>query len=357
MKRHFIILLLIASLLQAGEPLVITKDSAATFYREFKRLTKEPHYVSPRFWLSCVGLSKDDLAKERAITGPHTAVAVHIFANASAADSIAANVAEFPVGAVIVKEKLRSGNGPDNLGQLVVGGIGGMVKRAKGYDPANGDWEFFYYTPGGEFTTGKLANCVDCHTGAKRDHIFIAWNLSRTPNGLETRIAYDEQIASPSPTPSRSSASQNPTQIRSVREALLTSWKQVQAIDHPLLANVSDAKPSFDEDAQGIRGARVSFIKNAVWSPKAAGPGPIDPHQPYLWVTADVWGKGLPAQPSTKTRSLRVGDTDYALEVRVVSSDPALASRVESILLRAFGKSVEPAASGQPLPPPSPPAL
>lgn len=169
MKRHIFILFSITSLLWAAEPLVITKDSVATFYREFKRLTTEPRYIAPLTAMLCRAPSKERLDKEQAITGPHAGVAVHIYANPSAADCIAANAAEFPVGSVIVKEKLgRNKEVPD---------IGGMVKRSKGYDPANGDWEFFFYTPGGEFTTGKLASCIDCHNGGKRDHVFSVWSL------------------------------------------------------------------------------------------------------------------------------------------------------------------------------------
>jgi len=170
MKRHFIILVSMTSLLWAAEPLVITKDSAATFYREFKRLTGEPRYIAPLTAALCRTPSKEQLDKEQAITGPHTRVAVHLYANSSAADSIAADATELPVGAIIVKEKLSSD-------QKSVTDIGGMVKRPKGYDPVNGDWEFFFYTPGGEFTTGRLAKFVDCHNGAKRDHVFSVWNL------------------------------------------------------------------------------------------------------------------------------------------------------------------------------------
>ena len=169
-SRHLILFLSAASLLSAAEPLVVTKDSAATFYRKFKRLTKEPRHVAPLTAGLCRTVTKDDLAREKAIAGPHTQHWVHIYANAGAAESIAAKGAEFPVGAVIVKEKLG-----EDLNSVT--GVGGMVKRTKGYDPANGDWEFFYYTPGGDFTTGKLANCIDCHKGGKRDHVFGVWKL------------------------------------------------------------------------------------------------------------------------------------------------------------------------------------
>ena len=170
-SSHLIILISAASILSAAEPPVITKDSAATFYREFKRLTPTPRLVAPLTAELCITPPKEMLDKEKAMTGPHHRHVIHIYANASAADSIAANEAKFPEGAVIVKEKLGDDAHP-------VTGIGGMVKRAKGYDPANGDWEFFFYTPGGDFTAGKLANCIDCHNGGKRDHVFSVWSLN-----------------------------------------------------------------------------------------------------------------------------------------------------------------------------------
>ena len=181
MKRHFIILLSTTSLLWTAEPLVITKDSATTFYQGFKRLTAEPRFVSPTISALCgtATIPKRVFDKERAINGPHAGVAVHIYANPPAADSIAANAAEFPVGAVIVKENLLvlAGPVPGLLGRPASAGIGGMVKRPKGYDPANGDWEFFFYSAEGQFSTGKLANCIDCHNGGKRDHVFSVRSL------------------------------------------------------------------------------------------------------------------------------------------------------------------------------------
>ena len=129
---------------------------------------------------------------------------------------------------------------------------------------------------------------------------------------------------------------QAPKQQQPIREALLAAWKKVQAIDHPLLAGVSDVKPSFDEDAQGIRGASVTYVKNAVWPAKGDGPVPIDAQQPYLWVQVSVWRHDIPGQPSPATRGIRVAGADYNLEVRVLASDVTLSSRVESVLLGAF---------------------
>ena len=172
LKWPVLILLSVTTVLWAAEPLVVTKDNAAIFYRKYQRLTPRPRYVGANINIPCAAPpTQEDIDRQRAKTGPHTGVFLHIYANPSAAAAIAAKEEQFPVGAVIVKEKL----GPD---EKSVAGIGGMIKRAEGYDAANGDWEFFFYTPGGDFTTGKVANCVDCHKNGKRDHVFNVWTLS-----------------------------------------------------------------------------------------------------------------------------------------------------------------------------------
>jgi hypothetical protein len=54
-----------------------------------------------------------------------------------------------------------------------------MIKRAKGYDPANGDWEYFFHDKAGKFTSGKLATCANCHNTAVQDHTFSVWRLTK----------------------------------------------------------------------------------------------------------------------------------------------------------------------------------
>jgi hypothetical protein len=48
-----------------------------------------------------------------------------------------------------------------------------MVKRAPGYDPAGGDWEYLVAAAGGQVEErGKLALCARCHAEAPHDHLF-----------------------------------------------------------------------------------------------------------------------------------------------------------------------------------------
>ena len=51
-----------------------------------------------------------------------------------------------------------------------------MVKRAPGYDPEHGDWEYFYFEDPAKIEQGKIQSCVRCHAGAKAtDHVFGTW--------------------------------------------------------------------------------------------------------------------------------------------------------------------------------------
>lgn len=75
----------------------------------------------------------------------------------------------YPVGSIIVKEKLpsKTSKSPELLTV--------MVKRQKGFNSANGDWEFLGLN--GTATKiegrGKLANCQSCHVSQKEnDYVY-----------------------------------------------------------------------------------------------------------------------------------------------------------------------------------------
>lgn len=76
---------------------------------------------------------------------------------------------KFPVGSVIVKEKL-----PDEQSRtpelLTV-----MIKQKKGFNPASGDWEYLVADGAGATVEarGKLQNCQTCHLANKEtDYVF-----------------------------------------------------------------------------------------------------------------------------------------------------------------------------------------
>jgi hypothetical protein len=85
----------------------------------------------------------------------------------------------FEVGAAIVKEKLVL----ESSGQHRLVARGLMIKRASGFDPTHGDWEFGYWEPGKELRRGDEAarNCGGCHASSSTDFVFLdgRWRFPR----------------------------------------------------------------------------------------------------------------------------------------------------------------------------------
>ncbi len=147
--------------------LVVTEANAPTFYRDFDRLTRQPRFVSAFMAMRCTTAtpSAQEIERERQTTGPHYRARVHLYANPIAVPTFETPGESFGVGSVIVKEKLGAKN--------EVTAVGGMIKRAPGYDADNGDWEYFYYGKPGEFDAGRIENCVACHAAARKtDHVY-----------------------------------------------------------------------------------------------------------------------------------------------------------------------------------------
>ena len=82
-----------------------------------------------------------------------------VFVTDNGAAAMKNEKATFPVGAVIVKEKLMTKDAKDSL--LFTG----MLKREKNYNPDCGDWEFFLVSGDGKTVTerGMLKSCIVCH--------------------------------------------------------------------------------------------------------------------------------------------------------------------------------------------------
>ncbi|HEX8309951.1 MAG TPA: hypothetical protein VF614_01460 [Chthoniobacteraceae bacterium] len=109
MKRILLLCSLAAATLFASEQPIstpVTERTAFTFYPTFKRLTDEPHHVAPLTAMLCTFPAPELIEREKAQTGPHYDARVHIYANPLAAEAVVRKQDAFPVGAVIVKEKL-----------------------------------------------------------------------------------------------------------------------------------------------------------------------------------------------------------------------------------------------------------
>jgi hypothetical protein len=65
---------------------------------------------------------------------------------------------------------------------MMLVGKGAMIKRAAGFDPSHGDWEFAYWEPSSGILDGptEAQSCGSCHAGANAtDYVFLdqSWRI------------------------------------------------------------------------------------------------------------------------------------------------------------------------------------
>jgi hypothetical protein len=133
-------------------------------YRSWTKVNTVPQLMPDRTAQLC--------ADVRAIQrkSPHDNKYLTVYVNELGRRAMLEQVApSFPEGSVIVKEKLAAKDS-DQPELMTV-----MIKRAKGFNPANGDWE--YMVVDGTGTTvqaqGNLENCQSCHSGRPgTDYVF-----------------------------------------------------------------------------------------------------------------------------------------------------------------------------------------
>lgn len=139
-----------------------TAEEVADTYHDLRLMTPEPVFVDPGLAALCAGPTPAQQREARDRSGPHAMAEINIYMNALAAEAFGRSEGRYPVGSIIVKEKSD-------------GDAGGMIKRAAGYDPKHGDWEYFFKDYGG-VEAGRIASCVQCHSGAATsDYVFGHW--------------------------------------------------------------------------------------------------------------------------------------------------------------------------------------
>ena len=150
-----VILLLILTLVVAvgGVTLAGMKHKPTPDAEQFWHyITKHNPYLGYQMWPGKSGFYKGQQ--------PHGAI-LRTFVNAKAYLAIGGMAGEFPPGSIIVKENYSP--------QLELAAVTTMYK-AKGYDPANGDWFWVKYGPRGEVQkAGKVKGCINCHSAKKNN--------------------------------------------------------------------------------------------------------------------------------------------------------------------------------------------
>lgn len=83
----------------------------------------------------------------------------HVYTNATARQPLLDGAADYPVGAVIVKSKLRDATATKPTLFTV------MTKMKDGYDPAHGNWEYAVVDGGSLriLARGRIDSCIACH--------------------------------------------------------------------------------------------------------------------------------------------------------------------------------------------------
>ncbi|HEY6167872.1 MAG TPA: cytochrome P460 family protein [Verrucomicrobiae bacterium] len=145
-------------------------------YPQWRTLLDAPMKVSLRSAVDCAG------APPHTGGSPHYVPFIQLYANPTAwTASWNSNTRTMPVGSMIVKEKL---DGTNRLGYAA------MHKRAPGFDPAHGDWEYTYFDSSLSNVTarGAIPSCRNCHENAREsDYLFRAYGrliaLSSNTNG------------------------------------------------------------------------------------------------------------------------------------------------------------------------------
>jgi len=82
-----------------------------------------------------------------------------------------------PVGTVVIKEKHLFPEVGESVRVDRPFAVAAMIKRASGYDPEHGDWEYAYQVnlpvKDKSLIQGKLANCIGCHQDVRnQDYLF-----------------------------------------------------------------------------------------------------------------------------------------------------------------------------------------
>ena len=139
-------------------------------YRAWKQINDKPEYIMSKLDMLCVGPTPEQIAAE-AKANPHARHYMVCYVNKIGEHAMMQEKhPHFPVGSIIVKEKLDEPSLTAHISLLTC-----MIKRNPGFDAAHNDWEYVVCDGGNKklAARGKLDNCGTCHTEAKdSDFVF-----------------------------------------------------------------------------------------------------------------------------------------------------------------------------------------
>jgi hypothetical protein len=124
----------------------------ATTSRQLTKITPHPLHMSQAVAILCAQTPFN-------APSPHLNKYFDVYISSAQALVIESGMGDYPVGCLILKRKYSDPDGKNT--ELFTG----MVKRAPGYNPASGDWEYFTLSGDGAQIeqSGKLQSCMACH--------------------------------------------------------------------------------------------------------------------------------------------------------------------------------------------------
>jgi hypothetical protein len=130
-------------------------------YRQWAIASKDRFKMDPQTAQLCAAPVIPESTRGSDIeSSPHKDHYINVFVNSvGRSEMFTKKNPRFPVGTVIVKEKLAA---PDSTSPEL---LTVMIKRKKGFNPDFGNWEFMTVTGDGNYVTarGKLESCQKCH--------------------------------------------------------------------------------------------------------------------------------------------------------------------------------------------------
>ncbi|MFO0946111.1 MAG: cytochrome P460 family protein [Planctomycetota bacterium] len=128
------------------------------------RVNEEPYRMSDPVAMLCWDYAREKVRQEWAEHRiPMQDTYCFVYTNELASPTMTSGNGSYPVGSIVIKEKLKSADSREAELFTV------MRKRAPGYDPDHGDWEYAVVTNGGTeiVERGKLQRCIECHDNYK----------------------------------------------------------------------------------------------------------------------------------------------------------------------------------------------
>jgi hypothetical protein len=159
---------------------ILAAKSEVDGYKNWTKVNDQPQKMLSRISSQCARATPAQ--EEAESTNPHKDKYVNVFVNAiGEREMLTKKSPKFPVGTVVVKEKLAS---PDSeMPELLTV----MIKRGRGFNPEVGDWEFMVVSGDASEVTakGKLENCQTCHLDYKQNDYLTREYL---PDNIEKKL-------------------------------------------------------------------------------------------------------------------------------------------------------------------------